>query len=117
VAGGNALIGRQLYPLLLQAGFELVRISPRMAYVDSSKPALVDGFTRKTFTAMIEGVRDPSIKAGLAKPELFDAGIEALYRTAEADGVYCYTFFKALGEKRTIRVSRLTDQDAKTAGR
>jgi ubiquinone/menaquinone biosynthesis C-methylase UbiE len=117
VAGGNALIGRQLYPLLLQVGFELVRVSPRMVYVDSSKPALVDGFTRKTFTAMIKGVREPSIKAGLAKPELFDVGIEALYRTAEADGVFCYTFFKALGEKRTISVSPLTDQDAKIAGR
>ncbi|MGH8008434.1 MAG: hypothetical protein ACREQ3_15675, partial [Candidatus Binatia bacterium] len=30
---------------------------------------------------------------------LFDAGIRALYRTAAADGVFCYTFFKAVGEK------------------
>jgi hypothetical protein len=29
---------------------------PRMVYVDSNRPDLVDGFTRKTFTAMIEGV-------------------------------------------------------------
>jgi hypothetical protein len=33
-------------------------------------------------------------------PEAFDAGIRALYRTAEEDGVFCYTFFKAFGEKR-----------------
>jgi ubiquinone/menaquinone biosynthesis C-methylase UbiE len=98
-AGGDALIGRQLYPLLRQAGFEAVRVSPRMVYVDSSKPGLVDGFTRKTFTAMIEGVREPAIRAGMIEPELFDAGIRALYRTAEADGVFCYTFFKAFGEK------------------
>jgi hypothetical protein len=26
-------------------------------YVDSSRPGLADGFTRKTFTAMIEGAR------------------------------------------------------------
>jgi hypothetical protein len=25
----------------------------------------------------------------------FDQGIADLYRTAEADGVFCYTFFKA----------------------
>jgi SAM-dependent methyltransferase len=98
-AGGNALIGRQLYPLLRQAGFDAVRVSPRMVYVDSSRPDLVDGFTRKTFTAMIEGVRAPAIEAGMVEPELFDAGIRALYRTAETDGVFCYTFFKALGEK------------------
>ncbi|MBA3317027.1 MAG: methyltransferase domain-containing protein [Gemmatimonadales bacterium] len=99
-AGGNAQIGRQLYPLLWQAGFDGVRVSPRMVYVDSSRPELVDGFTRRTFTAMIEGVREPAIKAGMVPAELFDTGIRALYRTAEEDGVFCYTFFKALGERR-----------------
>jgi len=54
----------------------------------------------ETFTAMIEGVREQAIKAGMIEPELFDAGIRALYRSAEADGVFCYTFFKAFGEKR-----------------
>ena len=98
-AGGNALIGRQLYPLLRQAGLDAVRVSPRMVYVDASRPDLVDGFTRKTFTAMIEGVRDEAIQGGLVTPELFDAGIRALYRTAEADGVFCYAFFKAVGER------------------
>jgi len=98
-AGGNALIGRQLYPLLVGAGFGAIRVSPRMVYVDSSRPEIVDGFTRKTFTAMIEGVRDSALAAGMVTAEVFDAGIRALYRTAEADGVFCYTFFKALGEK------------------
>jgi SAM-dependent methyltransferase len=98
-AGGNALIGRQLYPLRVDVGFAAVRVSPRMVYADSSRPDLVDGFTRKTFTAMIEGVREPAIAAGLIDPESFDAGIRALYRTAEPDGVFCYTFFKAVGEK------------------
>jgi len=97
--GGNAMIGRQLYPLLSAAGFGAVRVSPRMVYVDSSRPELVDGFTRKTFIAMVEGVRDAAIKASLADPQTFDAGIRALYRTAEADGVFCYTFFKAVGTK------------------
>ncbi len=99
MAGGNAMIGRQVYPLLVDAGFDSVRVSPRMVYVDSSRPDLVDGFTRKTFTAMIEGVRDAAIAARIVEPDLFDAGIRALYRTAEVDGVFCYTFFKAVGEK------------------
>ena len=99
-AGGNALIGRQLYPLMVEAGLDAVHVSPRMVYVDSSKPDLVDGFTKKTFTAMIEGVRDSALEAGIIEPKSFDAGIRDLYRTAEADGVFCYTFFKAVGEKR-----------------
>jgi SAM-dependent methyltransferase len=95
-AGGDALIGRRLYPLLEAAGFPEIRVSARMVYVDGSKPALRDGFVRKTFTAMIEGVRGPALAAGLTTPEAFDRGIRALYRTAEADGTFCYAFFKAV---------------------
>jgi ubiquinone/menaquinone biosynthesis C-methylase UbiE len=98
--GGNANLGRELYPLLHESGFESVRVSPRMVYADSSLPAMVDGFTRRTFTAMIEGVRDAALKAGLMKPEDFDRGIRDLYRTAEPDGVFCYTFFKAVAVRR-----------------
>jgi len=94
--GGDALIGRRLYPLLVEAGFSSPRVSPRMVYVDASKPALVDGFIRKTFTAMIAGVRTSAIEAGLLSPGDFDRGIAHLYRTAEADGIFCYTFFKAV---------------------
>jgi hypothetical protein len=70
-----------------------------MVYVDSSRPDLVDGFTRKTFTAMIEGVRESAIAAGLIDAEGFDAGLRDLYRTAESDGVFCYTFFKGVAQK------------------
>jgi len=98
-AGGNAMIGRELYPLLRQAGFNSVRVSPRMVYVDSSKPELVEGFTKKTFTAMTEGIRESAIKAGIIEQHVFEQGIRDLYRTAEADGVFCYTFFKAIGNK------------------
>jgi SAM-dependent methyltransferase len=102
-AGGNALIGRQLYPVMVDAGFDAVRISPRMVYVDSSRPDLVDGFTRKTFTAMIEGIRESAIAAGLIEPERFDAGVQDLHRTADADGVFCYTFFKGVGTRQKGR--------------
>jgi ubiquinone/menaquinone biosynthesis C-methylase UbiE len=98
-AGGNAMVGRELYPLLRQAGYGSIRVSPRMVYVDASKPELVEGFTKKTFTAMIEGVRDSVIKAGIIEPQVFENGIRDLYRTTESDGVFCYTFFKAIGNK------------------
>lgn len=98
-AGGNAMIGRELYPLLRQAGFNSVCVSPRMVYVDSSRPELVEGFTKKTFTAMTEGIRESAIKAGITEQHLFEQGIRDLYRTTETDGVFCYTFFKAIGNK------------------
>jgi ubiquinone/menaquinone biosynthesis C-methylase UbiE len=97
--GGNANIGRELYPLLSAAAFSSVKVSPRMVYVDASKPHLVEGFTKNTFTAMIEGVREPSIEAGLVDEKTFDEGIRGLYRTTEPDGVFCYTFFKATAIK------------------
>jgi hypothetical protein len=70
-----------------------------MVYVDSSRPELVAGFTKKTFAAMIEGVRQSAIKAGIVEPEVFEKGIRDLYRTTGADGVFCYTFFKAVARK------------------
>ena len=99
-AGGNALIGRQLYPLLCAAGLDGVRVSPRMVYVDASRPGLVEGFTKKTFAAMIAGVRAEALAADLAAAADFDQGVADLHRAAEADGVFCYTFFKATAVKR-----------------
>jgi ubiquinone/menaquinone biosynthesis C-methylase UbiE len=102
-AGGNANVGRELYPLLGAAGYRDVRVSPRMVYVDDSKPALVDGFTLKTFTAMVEGVREAAIAAGLASAGEFDQGIVDLCRTAQPGGTFCYTFFKGFAIQREGR--------------
>jgi len=98
-SGGNALIGRQLYPLLAQSGLRDVKVSPRMVYVDSSRPELVEGFTRNTFTAMVDGVREQALAAGLIDAAAWRRGIAGLRRAAESDGVFCYTFFKGVGVK------------------
>lgn len=95
--GGNGLIGRQLYPLLSEAGLDGVTVSPRMVYVDRTRPALVEGFIRDTFTAMIEGVRGEALSRGLIAEQDWKRGIRGLLRTMEPDGVFCYTFFKATG--------------------
>jgi len=100
IVGGNANIGRELYPLLNAANFSSIHVSPRMVYVDSSRPRLVEGFTKNTFTAMIEGVRQSSLEAGIIDGPTFDEGIKGLYRTTEPDGVFCYTFFKAVAIKQ-----------------
>lgn len=95
--GGDATIGRQLYPLLTSAGIVDVRVSPRQVYADGSRPHLQEGFTRKTFAAMIEGVEAEVLSAGLMSAEAWRRAVAALHRAAETDGVFSYTFFKAVG--------------------
>ena len=70
-----------------------------MVYVDSSKPELVEGFTKNTFTAMVEGVENEAISTGLMDSAAWKKGIKDLYRTTEPDGTFCYTFFKAVAYK------------------
>lgn len=96
-AGGDANIGRRLYPLLRAAGLSRVEVSPRLVYADAGRPALARGFTLGTFTAMVEGVRDRALAAGLLDPAGWEAAIGQLRRTAGPAGVFCYTFFKAVG--------------------
>ncbi|MFJ2775291.1 methyltransferase domain-containing protein [Kitasatospora sp. NPDC087315] len=95
-AGGDALLGRRLHPLLADAGFRDVAVEPRTVYADGSRPALVEGFTRRTFIAMVESVRADALAAGLTTAAAFDRGLADLRRTAEPGGTFHYTFFKAV---------------------
>jgi SAM-dependent methyltransferase len=99
-SGGNSNIGRELYPLLKSIGLSDITVSPRMVYADETRPQLVEGFIKNTFTAMIEGVGEKSTQQGLIDSSTFEKGIKDLYRTAEPDGVFCYTFFKGFGIKK-----------------
>jgi len=93
--GGDANIGRRLYPLLTRSGLCDVRVSPRFVYADASRPRWVDGFTNKTFIAMVEGARAASLRLGLIRAPEWAEGIADLKRAALDDGTFCYTFFKA----------------------
>jgi SAM-dependent methyltransferase len=95
-AGGNALIGRQVEPLLTAAGYHDVHTRPCTVYADRARPELVDGFTRNTFTAMVAGVRDEALAAGLRTETQWRQGIDDLERTAEDGGTFHYTFFKGV---------------------
>jgi ubiquinone/menaquinone biosynthesis C-methylase UbiE len=97
-AGGNAHIGRELEHLLADAGFADVHVSPRQTYASASIPHSSEA-VKSIFIAMIEGVREQAIAGGLADPETWDRGIRDLYRATEQDGMFCYTFFKAVGRK------------------
>jgi hypothetical protein len=67
--------------------------------VDASRPDHVEGLIRRTLTAMIEGTREAALTAGLIEPARFDEGVRALHRTTERDGVFTYTFFKAVARR------------------
>jgi hypothetical protein len=98
--GGNSLIGRQLYPLLQQAGFEQIIVSPRMVYIDHSKPWLMDMFVRRTINPMVEGVKAQALAWGLLSPAAWDKGMADLYHLTDSpEGTFCYTFFKAVAFK------------------
>ncbi len=93
----NSLIGRQLYPLLNKARLKKISVSPRMVYVDSSKPELVDGFIRKTIIAMVEGVKKQALELKLIDKASWNKGIQDLHKVAESpEGTFCYTFFKGV---------------------
>ena len=95
LTGGDALIGRRLDSLLSDAGFHDVTVVPRTVSADAERPDLADRFVRRTFTPMIADIREPALAAGLIGADRFDTGIADLLRTAEDDGSFAYTFFKA----------------------
>jgi len=97
---GNSLIGRQLYPLLYEAGFRSIKVSPRMVYCDETRPELMDGFVKKTIIPMVEGVENTSLEMGIIDNRSWDKGIQDLHKTGTAPyGTFCYTFFKGIAVK------------------
>lgn len=95
-AGGDALIGRRLYPLLAGAGFADVSVAPKMVYADEAHPAEMDLFVARTIVPMVEGVREKAVALGLVDEAIFARGIADLRATGiPPAGTFCYTFFRA----------------------
>jgi hypothetical protein len=96
--GGDAYIGRRLYPILSDAGFENVRVEPYMADADGSRPNWIDEFTQATFIDMMRGQEEAVLERGLLTEREWQAGMTALSRTATIEGTFCYTFFRATAQ-------------------
>jgi ubiquinone/menaquinone biosynthesis C-methylase UbiE len=92
--GGDSLIGRRLYPLLAEAGLRDIRVTPLTVHAHDGRPDLVEGFTRNTFTAMVEGAREAALGGGGIEAAEWEAGITELKKTGEPGGTFTYTFFK-----------------------
>jgi ubiquinone/menaquinone biosynthesis C-methylase UbiE len=97
--GGDPHIGRRLYPILSEAGFENVRVEPCMAYADGSRPDWIDEFTQATFIDMMRGQETAVLERGLLTEREWQAGMTALSRTATLEGTFCYTFFRAVAKR------------------
>ena len=94
-AGGDALIGRRLHPLLVEAGYDDVVARPRTVYADRTLPSMVRGFTRDTFIAMVESVHEEALATGMVTEAEWHRGMADLGRTAADGGTFHYAFFKA----------------------
>ncbi len=98
--GGDSLIGRRLYPLLCQAGYCDVAVSPRMVYADQSNPKLMEGFVANTIVPMVQGVQQEAIARRLIESTDWEEGLADLRAIeSSSDGTFCYTFFKAVARK------------------
>lgn len=97
--GGDSLIGRRLYPLLQEAGFKGIKVIPRPVYADEGRPGMVEGFTQKTYIAMVEGVKEQALDFKLINKNDWDKGIKDLKKSAEPGGMFYYTFFKGIAFK------------------
>ena len=97
--GGDALIGRRLYPLLSSSGFDQVEVRPRTVYADTSRPDVVSGFSQKTFIAMVSGIRDEAITSGCISEKKWQRAMADFDRAVGDEGTFCYTFFRAVGRK------------------
>ena len=93
--GANSLIGRELFPLVTDAGFARVRIEPKMVYIDQSRPKFMESFVHKTIIPMVEGVKDQALEMDLIDADSWRSGISDLHRIRHSEaGIFCYTFFK-----------------------
>jgi ubiquinone/menaquinone biosynthesis C-methylase UbiE len=97
---GNSLIGRQLFPLLMGVHLHNINVSPRMVYIDSSKPKLMDSFVNKTIIPMVAGVEKQVLELKLMDKTSWNKGIQDLHKIVSLPGgTFCYTFFKGVGIK------------------
>jgi len=98
--GHNPLIGRQLYPLLKAAGFQVTQLEPRWVYADARNAALLAGGVDQIFVPMVATARDAALASGLCDGGTWRQGIAELEAIARSpEGSLFYTWFKALALK------------------
>jgi len=96
----NPLIGRQLYPLLKQAGFEVKSVEPKWVYTDSKNPVLAGGVLNKIIVPMVVTAERHVLETKKLDSPTWKRGVEDLTRIgSEPDGTFFYTWFKGIADK------------------
>jgi ubiquinone/menaquinone biosynthesis C-methylase UbiE len=98
--GHNPLIGRELYPLLKRAGFEVKSVVPKWVYTDSANPALADGVLNKIIVPMVGTAMESVLKTKKLKRKTWEQGVRDLTRIGcDTEGTFFYTWFKGIAVK------------------
>jgi ubiquinone/menaquinone biosynthesis C-methylase UbiE len=98
--GHDPLIGRKLYPLLTEAGFNVLKVSPRSVYTDGSTPQAKSNGINKIMIPMLESAKQQALDLNLLDRETWVKGIRHLRQSAKSNkGTFFYSWFKALAIK------------------
>jgi len=98
--GHDPNIGRRLYPLLQESGFDIKEVTPRPVYADQSNPVLLDGVVNQIISPMVFSAEPQVLEEKLVDPAHWKAGLEDIRRVASVeDGSFFYTWFKGVGRK------------------
>jgi len=95
--GHDPNIGRRLYPLLKQAGFEPEYVLPRPVYADQSDPVLLDGVVNQIITPMVFSAEQQVLEEKLVPGSIWKQGLQDISKVAShEEGAFFYTWFKGV---------------------
>ncbi len=98
--GHDPNIGRRIYPLLVQAGFQVRDVSPRWVYADQSSPALLSGVINQIITPMVYSAEKQVLESVYVKQDEWERGLNDIREVARhPEGTFFYTWFKGVGIK------------------
>jgi ubiquinone/menaquinone biosynthesis C-methylase UbiE len=98
--GHDPLIGRKLYPLLLHAGFDEIKIEPRYVYTDGSDKKMADNVLSKIIAPMTETAKEVAIKNKYVDKETWEKGINDFEKIGDSSkATFFYSWFKAVAVK------------------
>jgi ubiquinone/menaquinone biosynthesis C-methylase UbiE len=98
--GHDPNIGRRVYPLLNDAGFQIKDVSPRWVYADQSNPVLLDGVINQIIAPMVYSAEKQVLESAFMENDEWDKGLTDIREVARhPDGTFFYTWFKGVGVK------------------
>jgi ubiquinone/menaquinone biosynthesis C-methylase UbiE len=93
-------IGRRVYPLLNDAGFQIKYVSPRWVYADQSNPVLLDGVINQIIAPMVYSAEKQVLESDYMLQDEWNKGLKDIREVARhPEGTFFYTWFKGVGVK------------------